>query len=155
MSLKVGALLIFLVSVSSAAAEVVWTVATRPYLIARSSEPESDASLRALCRNPDAIELRLAAREGVGKGRGEPVTLRFQSAGHIAVVNGVSRRSEDFQMTGGTELVTDAKSGDAFFQVLSSGQAVTLSGSIKSTATWDAVGISTSVKSFLSACSGS
>src|ERR1700730_16444362 len=91
-------------------AKVAWVVSTAPYLEARSNESEADASLRAICRNSSAVELRVGAYNSVGKGQGESVVLHFNSQVGSAVLRGVSRKSEDYEMTGGTELVTEIPS---------------------------------------------
>ena len=141
-------------SITTANAEIKWNNASRPYLVARSDEPESDASLRALCRTADAIEVRVGGREQVGKGKGDAVRLRFVSDGQQADVRGVSRRSDDFEMTAGTELVTELKASDPLFGVLRLGKPVTLSGSLKKTVTWAPSNMASAVKDFLTACTG-
>jgi hypothetical protein len=135
-----------------ARAEIKWSVLTRPYLLARTTGPEGDATLRAICRNPNAIEVRIGAEENVGKGNGEPVTLRFSGNGTAVSIKGVSRRSEDYQMTGGTELVTELQADDAFFKLLTSGQPVKVSGSLQKTTTWVGAEMTEAVKKFFSTC---
>lgn len=76
-----------------------WTVTKRPFLEARSDEPESDASLRAFCRNGSAIELRVGAAEQVGNGQGEAVAVTFESNSRRITLTGISVKSDDFQMT--------------------------------------------------------
>jgi hypothetical protein len=67
----------------------------------------------------------------VGKGEGEKVALTFKSDGREAVVRGLSKWSDDSEMTGGTELVTEVKTSDPLFSVLQTGKAVRLSGSLE------------------------
>ena len=141
-------------SATVARAEMKWTASSRPYLEARSTDSESDASFRALCRSPAAIELRVGAHEGVGKGKGDAVTLRLSSNGHQAVLHGASRRSDDYEMTSGTELVTEIKPSDAVFTLLGSGKDVTITGSLAKPVTWRAENMADAVKSFLTACQG-
>ena len=141
-----------LIPTATAAAALEWTVSTGPYLEARSTEHESDASLRAICRNAATVELRVGAQEQVGKGEGEKVALTFKSDGREAVVRGLSKWSDDSEMTGGTELVTEVKTSDPLFSVLQTGKAVRLSGSLAKPAIWEAKGMAPSVKKFLERC---
>jgi hypothetical protein len=154
--MRIGALALTILPMLSGAAcaETKWTVSTRPYLEARSTEEESDASLRAVCRSSGSIELRVGAAEGVGKGSREAVTLQFESAGQHATLRGVSRESDDFQMTGGTELVADVTADDPVFAVLTSGKPVKLSGSLKTPVVWGADGVKRAVTQFLADCRG-
>jgi len=147
-----GCIALMAVAVTQAVAETNWRVSTRPYLEARSTESESDASLRALCRNSQSIALRVGAAEAVGKGKGEKVTLRFESQGKVATLKGVSRESEDTNMTGGTELVTEVADDAPVFAVLQTGKAVKLSGSLAKPVVWSPQGMASAVKTFLDAC---
>jgi|SRR5580698_6314142 hypothetical protein len=143
-----------LVSCTTANAEMNWITSTRPYLEARSSEPESDASLRAICRSPASIEVRIGANEQVGKGHGEPVKLIFVGNGRQVIVRGISERSSDYEMTGGTELVADLLPGNKLFDLLISGQPVQMGGTLKNKATWSGDKMVSAVRSFLTACKG-
>jgi hypothetical protein len=148
-----GCTVLVIVAVVPAAAATKWTVSTRPYLVARSTESESDASLRALCRYSESIELRLGAEDGgVGEGKGEKVNLHLESQGKTATLEGVSRRSEDSEMTGGTELVTEVRADAPVFAVLQTGKPVKLSGSLPKPVVWSPQGMASAVKTFLKAC---
>jgi hypothetical protein len=134
-------------------AEIKWSNGARPYLEARSTEEESDASLRAICRNSQTIELRAGANEQVGEGDGKAVTLEFQSDGKKATLTGISKFSEDSEMTGGTELVTEVKDNDPIFSVLQTGKPVTITGfNDKKPVVWAAKGMKSAVAKFLKAC---
>jgi hypothetical protein len=137
-----------------ACAEQIWRLSMRPYLEARSQEPESDAIFRAFCRSPNAIEIRVGAADNVGKGQGENVMLKFSSGGQVAILHGVSRRSDEYQMTGGAELVTEIKPTDDVFKLLELGGPLNISGSIKKPTVWTSDQMATSVKNFLATCTG-
>src|SRR5262245_45154923 len=102
--------------VGPALAETKWTTATSPTLFAQSDETESDHSLFAVCPIRGIVELYVGANEQVGKGQGEAVRLRVESAGKSATLSGVSRNSYNSEMTGGTELVTRVETNDEFFK---------------------------------------
>lgn len=143
------------------AGELRWSAATRPfkgaphpYLEARSTESESDASLRAFCGSAGAIELHVGANETVGKGEGDNVTLKLESDGRTATLAGKSRKSADFEMTAGTELVATVTAEDPVFALLTSDKAVKLTGSIRAPATWAPKGMRAAVEKFLAACKG-
>lgn len=141
-----------LLSTTISQAATNWSVSTIPTLLALPTESESDTSLLALCRNAGNIELHIGANEEVGRGRGESATLRFQSDGKSAVVKGVSRRSDNYEMTGGTELVTRVSSDSEFFKVLATGKPVNVSGSLKKSVTWSDTAIASAVTKFLLDC---
>jgi hypothetical protein len=111
---------------SPALAKTLWGGKPRPYLEARPTEEESDAAVRAACMFDGLISLRLGAVYGVGKGNGEPVSVRIESDGKSARVQGLSRKSPDIEMTGGTELATELPLDDAAIGVLFSGKAVSI-----------------------------
>ncbi len=113
---------------TAAAAQTQWKVSSKPYLEARSSEPETDAALRVLCRRADNVELRVGADVGLGEGKNEAVSLKLESNGKIIDLKGVSKRSEDFEMTGGAELVATVPLDHPLFSFLTTGKPVTLIG---------------------------
>lgn len=135
-------------------AEIDWRMSARPpaSLEGRSTESESDASFRAVCRNKRTVEVRVGAEEQVGKGRGELVKLQFASSGRSAIIQGVSKKSADFEMTGGTELVANVTPNHPVFAVLMTGKPVSLSGSVARRATWTSNNMRAAVEKFLRAC---
>lgn len=133
-------------------AEVKWSTATSPSLYAASNEDESDRSFYAVCPISGIVELFVGADEQVGKGQGEAVKVKVESDGKSATVSGVSRRSFNHEMTGGTELVTRIEIGDDFFKVLSTGKPVKVSGSLSKPVTWNHKGMAGAVKKFLKDC---
>jgi hypothetical protein len=141
------------VLVDPALAETKWTVATSPTLTVQSDEAESDHSLIAICPMPGIVELFVGADDQVGKGEGETVKLRIESGGKSATLSGVSRRSFNHEMTGGTELVTRIDTSNEAFKVLFSGKPVKLSGSMKKPVTWNHKGMADAVKKFIKDCS--
>lgn len=111
---------------SPAVAKTTWGGKPRPYLEARPTEEESDAAVRAACVFDGLISLRLGAVYGVGKGNGEPVSVKVESDGKSVKVQGLSRKSPDIEMTGGTELAAELPLDDAAIDVLFGGKAVSI-----------------------------
>lgn len=142
-----------LVLSAPALAATKWTAGTMPSLYVMSDEPESDHLLFAVCPIRGVFEVFVGAQEQVGKGAGEAVRLRFESDGKQAVLNGVSRRSHNSEMTGGTELVTRLiPPNDDFFKVLATGKPVKVSGSLAKPVTWNHKGMAEAVKKFMKDC---
>lgn len=111
------------------AEEVEWVVSSSPYLEARSTETESDASLRALCAPGNRVILSFGAPATpgfMGEGGGEPLSVELESAGQSAPVKGISKVSVDSELTGGVELFTEISLDDPLFSVLSTGKPVTM-----------------------------
>jgi hypothetical protein len=136
------------------AADVEWTVSKkngRAYLGGMPNEPEVDYEFWAHCRANGSIEVGAAAEAHVGKGRGEAVTLKLASAGKTISLKGVSRKSENFEMTGGVELRAVVSREHPLFAVLATGKPITVSGPIKPM-TWPVKGLSARTAQFLKAC---
>src|ERR1044072_7085734 len=106
-SKQIGLAVALLMAPSAAyAPDVVWTVTKkdgRAYLGGMPNEPEVDYEFWAHCRANGTIEVGAAAEAHVGKGRGEAVTLKLASDGKTATLTGVSRKSDNTEMTGGIE----------------------------------------------------
>ncbi len=120
MKRMISAALLLTLPVAAAAAKTSWSVANMPFLEARSSEPESDADLRAFCFD-GLVAIRIGGSIGVGKGGGEPVSVKIEGEGKSARVQGVSMNTPDSEMTGGTELVTDLRLDSPAAEILFSG----------------------------------
>jgi hypothetical protein len=136
------------------AAGVVWTVSKkdgRAYLSGMPNESEVDYEFWAHCRADGAIEVGAAAESHVGKGGGEAVMLRLASGLKRATLTGVSRHSENFEMTGGVELRATVSHDHPVFAVLGNGSKVKVSGPIKPL-TWETKGLKPKVTAFLKAC---
>ena len=137
-----------------AAEEVVWILTSkygRPYLQGQPDAPETDAELWLHCRPDGRIDVGMAAEAGVGKGEGEPVALALRSAGQSATVSGVSRKSENFEMTAGIELRATVSRGDKLFAVLSTGRSIAVTGPIKPL-NWPVQGLKSKIAQFLKSC---
>ena len=140
--------------VAANAADVVWTLSKkngRAYLSGMPNESEVDNEFWAHCRADGAIEVGAAAESHVGRGGGEAVTLKLSSGFKNTTLTGVSRQSENFQMTGGVELRATISHNHPLFAVLSSGKAVKVSGPIKPL-TWPVKGLKAKTAEFLKAC---
>jgi hypothetical protein len=147
-----AALPLLLLAAAPAAAKTKWTAGTVPSLYAMSDEDEADHSLYAFCAIPGIVELFVGAHEQVGKGQNEAVKLRLESDGKSATVNGFSRKSYNFEMTGGTELVTRIEATNDVFKVLATGKPIKLTGSLGKPVTWNHPGMADAVKKFSKAC---
>src|SRR5882724_5036274 len=113
------------------AADVVWTLSKkdgRAYLSGMPNESEVDNEFWAHCRTDGAIDVGAAAESHVGRGGGEAVTLKLSSGFKSTTLTGVSRQSENSEMTGGVELRATVSHNHPLFAVLSTGKAVKVSG---------------------------
>ena len=141
-------------SANTHAAEVVWTLSKkngRAYLAGMPNESEVDYEFWARCRADGAIEIGAAAESQVGKGGGEAVTLKLSSGLKSATLTGVSRESENVEMTGGIELRATVARDHPVFAVLSAGYKIKVTGPIKPM-TWEAKGLKQKTAAFLKAC---
>ena len=140
--------------VTANAADVVWTLSKkdgRAYLTGMSGGSEIDNQFWAHCRDDGAIEIGAAAESRVGKGGGEAVTLRLASGRKSTTLTGVSRESDNFEMTAGVELRATVARDHPLFAVLGSGKEVAVSGPIKPL-TWPVKGLKAKTAAFLKAC---
>jgi hypothetical protein len=140
--------------VAASAADVVWTLSKkngRAYLSGMPDESEVDNEFWAYCRADGAIDVGAAAESHVGKGGGEAVTLKLASGLKSTTLTGVSRQSENFEMTGGVELRATVSRNHPLFAVLGSGKTVAVSGPIKPLK-WPVKGLKAKTVAFLQAC---
>jgi hypothetical protein len=151
MKRMISAALLLAAPVAAADAKTVWSVENKPFLEARSSEPESDADLRATCFD-GLVTIRIGGSIGVGKGGGEPVSVKIESEGKSARVQGVSMNTPDSEMTGGSELVTDLRLESPAAEILFSGKAVKIVASDHKTHTLFDADQAGTVKKFLKQC---
>ena len=153
MNRMISAALLLALPVVSAQAKTIWSVASRPFLEARSSEPESDADLRATCFD-GLVTVRIGGTIGVGKGSGEPVSVKIEGEGKSAKVQGVSMSTPDSEMTGGAELVTDLRLDSPAAEILLSGKAVKIVTPDQKTHTLFDADSAGAVKKFVKKCRG-
>jgi hypothetical protein len=140
--------------VAAHAAGVVWTVSKkngRAHLGGMPNEPEVDYEFWAHCRADGAIDVGAAAESHVGKGGGEAVMLKLASGLKRTTLTGVSRHSDNFEMTGGVELRATVARDHPVFAVLGNGGKVKVSGPIKP-ATWETKGLKPKIAAFLKEC---
>ena len=139
------------------AEEIEWGGSTYPFLEGRSTETESDASLRALCAPGHRVILSFGAPASpgfMGEGKGEPFSVTLESAGKSAVAKGVSKPSVDSKLTGGIELAMEITVDDPVFDVLTTGKPVTM---VKTDGQKEVLTEgegSASIKEFVTACGG-
>jgi hypothetical protein len=87
-----------------------------------------DTLFRVGCRPTGKIELGIGADVSVGKGENEPVTLTAISGKTILKVDGVSKKSGNFEMTGTSELVKETSFDDPVIQLMIKTKSVTFRG---------------------------
>jgi hypothetical protein len=136
------------------ATDVKWSLskkAGQAYLSGMPNESEVDYEFWAHCRAGGKIAVGAAAENHVGKGKGEAVTLKLVSADKIAILAGVSRESENVEMTGGVELRATVSREHPLFAVLATGKPIVVSGPIKPL-TWTAKNLKAKAAAFLQAC---
>jgi len=136
------------------AADVVWTLSKkdrRAYLSGMPNESEVDNEFWAHCRADGAIDVGAAAESHVGRGGGEAVTLKLSSGLKSTTLTGVSRQSENSEMTGGVELRATVSHNHPLFAVLSAGYKIKVTGPIKPL-TWPVNGVKAKTAAFLKAC---
>ncbi len=142
------------------AEKVEWSLSSYPFLEARSTESESDASLRAQCAPGNRVILSFGAPATpgfMGEGEGESMSVMLESAGKTASVKGISKQSVDSELTGGIELATDVSLDDPLFDVLSTGKPVMIvkADGMKEALTEGEYGEGAdAVKQFVKACGG-
>ena len=91
------------------------------------------------CKTGGKIELGVGADVSVGKGKGEAVRLTARSGGETVPLDGVSRKSVNFEMTAAYELVKLTDAQDPLIQLLRKGKPVQFTGAgVKFTLTTDA-----------------
>jgi len=105
----------------------------------------------AHCRADGAIDVGAAAESHVGKGGGEAVTLKLGRPLKSATLTGVSRHSENSEMTGGVELRATVSRDHPVFAVLAAGLKIKVTGPIEPL-TWETKGLKQKVAAFLKAC---
>jgi len=138
----------------ASAAEVVWSLqkkSGRAYLFGMLNESEVDNEFWAHCRADGAIDVGAAAESHVGKGGGEAVTLKLGRPLKSATLTGVSRHSENSEMTGGVELRATVSRDHPVFAVLAAGLKIQVTGPIEPL-TWETKGLKQKVAAYLKAC---
>ncbi len=153
MKRMIFAALLLTLPVAAADSKTIWSVAKTPFLEARSSEPESDADLRATCFG-GLVAIRIGGSIGVGKGGGEPVSVTIEGEGKSARVQGVSQNTPDSEMTGGSELVTDLRLESPAAEILFSGKAVKIVTPDHKTHTLFDADAAGAIKKFVKQCRG-
>ena len=139
---------------AAGATDVKWSLskkAGQAYLSGMPDESEVDYEFWAHCRAGGRIDVGAAAESHVGKGKGEPVTLKFVSADKAATLAGVSRASANSEMTGGVELRATVSREHPLFAVLATGKPIVVSGPIKPL-TWQTKNLKAKAAAFLQAC---
>ncbi len=87
-----------------------------------------DTLFRVGCKPAGKIELGIGADVSVGKGENEAVTLTAVSNKTVLKVDGVSRKSGNFEMTGTSELIRETGFDDPVVQLMIKTKSVTFRG---------------------------
>ncbi|HEY5338865.1 MAG TPA: hypothetical protein VIJ85_11715 [Rhizomicrobium sp.] len=120
-------------------------------LSAMPDEPESDTDLWLMCRKDGRFSVGVGANSTLGKGKDEAVSATLSSADKIAVLKGVSRKSINFEMTGGNELATIVSKDDPLFVVIATGKPIKMSSTSK-TMTFDSGDAPKLLGKFIASC---
>lgn len=121
-----------------------------------SKEPETDPLLYLTCIHSQMLDIRIGGELGLGKGEHEPVSLSLRSGTLSTRVDGVSVRSPDFEMTGGTMLLTSIEPKGRAVQILTGGKPIEFKPSSgQSTTMTLGKSITSALKSFLDKCADS
>ena len=123
----------------------------RMVLSGMPDQEEVDTDVWLACRKDGRFDIGLGANDSIGEGKGEAVSVTLTSGGKTATVKGTSHNSDNFEMTGGTELIGVVAKSDPLFAVLSAGPTVkTKSG--KTTGSFDTKGLQKKLPAFLASC---
>jgi hypothetical protein len=115
---------------------------------------EQDTMVRFACRRGGKLEIGVGADVGIGKGRGEAVVMSARSGLATVRIEGVSRKSENFEMTSGVELVkAGADANDPLIELLKMEGATTIRQDPTGRSyTFPAKGFSAALSKFLKGC---
>lgn len=114
---------------------------------------EQDALVRLACKRGGKLEIGLGADVGIGKGRGEAVAMSAKSGMASVRIDGVSKRSENFEMTSGVELVKSSDVNDPLIELLKMEQPVTFRQEPNGKSyTFSAKGFGAALAKFLKGC---
>lgn len=136
----------------SAVADIQWRIINRPYLQGQFNDDQGEQAFWAYCRPGSVIDVGVGANAQVGEGSGEAVMLSLTSGDETARLRGISRKTANFDKTGGTELRTSVSEDDPLFDVLATGQPITVTGSLDGSVTWNVEGLRSRVRNFLRQC---
>jgi hypothetical protein len=79
---------------------------------------EQDSLVRISCKRGGKFEIGLGAAVEIGKGRGEAVAMTANSGMATVRIDGVSKKSANFEMTSGVELVKSSDANDLLIELL-------------------------------------
>lgn len=89
-----------------------------------SDQPETDSLLYAVCVTPAMFEVLIGDELKFGSGDHEPVSATLSDGTLSTKVDGVSVRSPDYEMTGGTMLLTTLEPKGRAWRILTSGKKI-------------------------------
>jgi len=158
MTLKRAVIVMILAALCAPAAAkdgIRWTLGKKdgqPHLIGMSTEQEADTEFWALCKGGGVAQIGVGANSNAGKAEGETIALTLKSGAQTAKLSGTSRKSENFEMTGGSELIAQVKTDDPLFAVLTVGKPIAVSGNIEHPGNWPVSGLKAKAAAFRAAC---
>lgn len=97
---------LLLAATPASAVDQIVTAGTKASIEIMPNESEVDRTLEAICLGAGRIELRIGAELQIGKGGFDPVTVKISAGKASASLSGTSVKSPNFEMTGGSELLT-------------------------------------------------
>jgi hypothetical protein len=95
-----------------------------PMLEIGYNEPENDMVLYATCIAPNTLDIRIGGGFDFGKGEYESISLTLTDGATTSRITGVSVKSPDIEMTGGTMLLTSVGPEGKTMQILASGKPI-------------------------------
>ena len=113
---------LLIVGAPASAADHIVTTGKKAAIEIMPNESEVDRALEAICLGAGRIELRIGAELQVGRGAFDPVSVKVVSGKTTATLTGVSVKSPNFEMTGGSELLTVVEANDGALALLSKGR---------------------------------
>jgi hypothetical protein len=117
-----------------------------------SGDDSVDALSRVGCRPAGKIELGIGANISVGKGDEKAVTLTAVSGETILKVDGVSKKSRNFNMTPTYELVKETSWDDPIIQLMIKVKSVTFRGASVQQFTVPAIGFRAQLEKLKKIC---
>ncbi|WP_333823979.1 hypothetical protein [Pinisolibacter sp.] len=147
---------LLIVCTPASAADHVVTTAKKAAIEIMPNESEVDRTLEEICLGGGRIELRIGAELQLGQGAFDRVSVTVVSGKATATLTGVSVKSPNFEMTGGSELLTVVEANDGALALLSKGRGdVTLAaGEKRMSAAFDAAA-KRKLAAFVDACRSS
>jgi hypothetical protein len=116
-----------------------------------AGDDSTDTQFRATCRTGGRAEIGIGASHDLGSGNGEPVSVEITSGSKRTTLTGRSRKSPNFEMTGGTELRKIVSLKHSLFGTLGNGATIRVSGP-QLALEWPPTGLKQKLAAFRKGC---